>query len=191
MSKFLVVDDNARNLMDAFNCLKAAGHQVVFASCPRHTGRMMKCIPGIQGVISDLFMPNKPEYSDMMQDFFADTDVLKKHGPYSTEEEAMFEELDLYSRIEYVIAKHELSNADASQPTGLLACERARKYKLPVVLCTSVKRHGLKVKWVEELHGFFNDIIGAKSESCSADDEGEKDWSNALASLEYAINASK
>lgn len=135
----LVVDDNAQNLTDAFNVLTPAGYEVMFACCPRHAIDRFQSDATIKAVITDVFMPEKP-----IDDVYMDFSLLSDCDLDS-------ESLDPVSKIEYAVAKKYFTNGDPDQPTGIMVAAAAQMKGLPVVFCSSERRHGDRIRWVESL----------------------------------------
>ena len=185
----LVVDDKAENLADALKLLSAQRINVLLASCPRHAFDMMSAHEGrIDGVISDIFMPYKPprdvDFGRILVHDYTDDEVVNQAA-----------KTDIYSAMEYIIAKHKLGNEPADQPTGVSVARAAVSAELPVVFCTSGHHHGSKYQWIVDwahnlgLAGFVDCVY--QEEYSHYEQEGPKDWPEALKQLLQEIERRK
>ena len=175
--KLLVVDDSASNLIEAFEVLTAAGHEVTLACCPDDLlslDNSFKIVQKMDGVITDVYMPVRGASG------------LGPHLPSPDELEGVFVEAAAKAKwqrfTEIMISAGQVQTAaelegSADNPTGVLVAALAQSKGVPVVFCSSEKRHGPKIGWLEQLWQYGgHDVVVNHDE--------KKDWLSAARMIE-------
>jgi len=178
--KILVVDDNAQNLIEAFEVLTAAGHEVTLACCP---GDLLATdlMDGHDGVITDVFMP----YRSSEEHLCMNIEGTRLAGSPIFVERLNASRGDSRRVLELMFSAGAVHGADhsfgpektAEYPTGVLVSSLAQSNGIPVVFCSSERHHGQKIDWLEQ--GFFFGMA-----CVIAEDKEKKNWLRAARAIE-------
>ena len=157
--RILVVEDQQNHREEAARILTEAGVEVIVADDFREGMRILIDDHLLNGVISDIFMPEDTYEYRMALETAKDTpDFFSKRKR---------ERLEL-------------------QPRGLGLALLADRLMIPFVLCTSGYHHGVKYNWIHGLFGQFGwwdrivDRPPANFSDMSENPDESKDWLRAL-----------
>jgi CheY-like chemotaxis protein len=183
----LVVDDEPKNLREAYEYITGQGHRVLLAASPKDAGDFVSYATV---VITDLFMP-WPIMVDNIdfreKDIKEDPDqaeyaFLRNSNPFDF----------FHNKVAYFIARNCLKNFQADQPVGLSVAAQAKLAGKPCVICTSIGHHGKNLDWVcyggilEALNAGL--VEGMGHVKVDGDKEFPKNWEQAL---EWALRLLK